>query len=175
MLKHFSKSLNSDPEREKEKKRSKAKGIYAKDSFDFLHLVRNWGEIVGENLSKNTSPLKIHFKSLIILTKHSIYSNELNFISRALLQKIFDKYPSLIGKINKIQFQTGSEYFKEKITNKEEQLLSDIEKNNQRSLYHPMSPEYQRLKAEAEEYLGHIDDPELRESMIKLFIQARNS
>ena len=50
-------------------------------TFDFLELVKKWPDIIGPALSNVTSPLKIKGDSLIIMSKHASYSQNISFLS----------------------------------------------------------------------------------------------
>ena len=64
-------------------------------TFDFLELVTKWPEIIGPALAKVTSPLKIKGDSLIIVSKHASYSQNISFLSEEIKQKIFDPRPPM--------------------------------------------------------------------------------
>lgn len=145
-------------------KRDEVKAFY--QTFDFLELIRKWPEIVGEKMSTVTSPLRINQRSLIIVTSHSVYSQELSFLSETIKESIFKVLPELKGIIQKLNFQTQESFFREK-----EMKEAEAAKKAPPKL-HPQSPKYKLLKLEAERLFGHIEDSELRESMISIFIQS---
>jgi len=97
-------------------KRDEIKAFY--QTFDFLELIRKWPEIVGDKMSVVTSPLRINQRSLIIVTSHSVYSQELSFLSETIKESIFKVLPELKGVIQKLNFQTQESFFKEKDINK---------------------------------------------------------
>lgn len=172
MLKHLSKTLEKgNSSKDYKSQHREKKGIYQRDAFDFIHVVKNWEKIVGPKLAKNTAPVKIFNGQLIILTSHSLYSNELSFLNNIIIKKISENFPSLKGKIKKLSFQTANNYFKQKNNTIEEQIKQDLSSNNKNKL-HPYSPEYQRLQSEAEEKFGHIEDNELKEIIKNLYIQS---
>jgi hypothetical protein len=165
MLKHINFKFNNA-------QRKKTR-YYKEDAFDFFTLIKKWDLIVGDKLAKVTCPLKINFKTLIVLTKHSIYSNELNYVSEAIRKKIFAYFPTLIGKFDKIKYQTSNDHFRTREENVEDNIKIDLQEKNKRKFLHPLSPEYKRLREEAIQFYGPIEDNELKEVMIHLFIQSK--
>lgn len=148
------------------------KGLYKQDSFDFLKLVANWKKVVGDFLGENTTPLKIQYKKLIILTNHPMMANELKFLEEELLNKIFRKYPALKPYIKKINYFNTMDSAKDKAR---QPLLEDIKngaKETKNLKIHPYSPQYRILKSKAEDLFSHIEDEELRNNFIRLFIQS---
>lgn len=145
-------------------KRDEVKAFY--QTFDFLELIQKWPEIVGDKMANVTSPLRINQRSLIIVTSHSVYSQELSFLSETIKESIFKVLPELKGVIQKLNFQTQESFFKEK------ELKEALAAKKAPLKLHPQSPKFKLLKLEAERLFGHIDDLELRESMISIFIQS---
>ncbi len=135
-------------------------------TFDFLDLIKKWPEIVGAKLAAVTSPLKIQNGALFIITKHSSYSDELNWSSELFKVSIFKHFPNLKPIIKKLAFQTQENFFEERKV-KEEVLAAKVTK------LHPQSPAYKLLKLEAERLFNDVEDPELRASMISIFIQSK--
>lgn len=170
MLKHLGKTLNTDDSKNNYLSEDRMnKGIYQKDSFDFLFLVKNWSKIVGEKLAKNTAPVKIYNSQLIILTSHSVFNTEINFLNEIIIKKIVQDFPSLAGKIKKIGFQTSNNFFKDKKEELDNFILKDIQK--QRSKTHQYSPEFIKLNKEADEKFADIEDQELKKLIKKLYVQ----
>jgi len=134
-------------------------------TFDFLNLINKWPDIVGLPLSKVTTPLKIKFDALIILTQHSAYSQELSFLQEELKLHVFKEFPELKKVIKKILFQTDEIFFRNK--DRIEQKISP-----QKSTLHPMSPEFRIKKALGEKLFAHICDEELKRVLISIFIQS---
>src|SRR3989344_1648192 len=90
-----------------------SKGYFKQtDAFDFIELIHDWKKIVGPMLSENTIPLKIHPPFLVILTKHSIFSQELKHLEVELIKKLHEKYPKIQSKITKIKYQVSESFFK---------------------------------------------------------------
>ena len=138
------------------------------DAFDSLLLIKKWPSIVGDKIAQVTIPLKGQKKTLIILSAHAIYSQELKFMEKIILEKIFSIFPKFKKKIYKMSFQTNASLFKEKTT----QFLSDskVETN---ALLHPQSPEYKTYHNEAKAISRNIVDRELRDLVIKFYIQVK--
>lgn len=139
----------------------------AQESFDFLALIRAWKDIAGGKLSEHTIPLKNQNGTLIILSNHSAFANELSYMEIPLKKKIFEKFPALEKHILSIKFIVDSTHFSKQY----EQFVAPIEKKKTQAL-HPYSPEFRKLKKEAEELFGHIEDQEIKEKMISLYIQS---
>lgn len=158
---------------------------YKDDVFDFLKLVHGWEEIVGPRLSELSIPLKNQRQRLTILVKHATLSSHLSFLETEIIKKIEKTYPALLGKIKKLSFQVDTTYFDqylEKIKiqklsrksgreSKETKARETVEKTH----LHPYSPEYRKLKKEALEFFGGIEDPEQREILSSLFFQLKSS
>lgn len=140
------------------------------ESFDFLSLIKAWREIAGDKLSTHTIPLKNQNGTLIILSNHSAFANELSFMELPLKKKIFERFPSLEKSILSIKFIVDTTHFQTQY----EQFIVPMEKIEKRNstLLHPFSPEYRRLKKEGEEFFKDIDDSELKEKMVSLYIQS---
>ena len=83
-------------------------------TFDFLDLIKKWETIVGTKMMKVTSPLKIKSDCLFIITKHSIYSQELSFLSEEIKNEIFKVFPKLKPVIKKLAFQTQERFFEDR-------------------------------------------------------------
>jgi hypothetical protein len=144
-------------------KREKMQSFY--QTFDFLELVKKWPEIIGPALSSVTSPLKIKGDSLIIMSKHASYSQNISFLSEEIKQKIFQHFPQLKPVIKKLNFQTQESYFNQK------ENLEDQKKSAQK--LHPQDPKVKLLRLEAERLFGDIQDEELKQLMTSIFIQTR--
>jgi len=150
---------------------SQKRPSFQKDSFDFLSLIECWPEIVGERLAKHTMPLKNNNGYLTILTNHSAFSQQLSFMDNILKKKIIQKFPSLTGKIKKIYFQANSTHFEQKI-----EILNKRKKNQSTKLEipHKFSPTYKKLYALALEEFSDIDDEELKQQFISIYIQQHS-
>lgn len=135
------------------------------DSFDFLQLISNWQQIVGPTLAANTYPLKITNGSLTILTKHSIYSQELSFLAEDIKKQIIKLYPTLKTFIKTLRFQTSSSFFEKKLL-QEEAVPKTINKSK-----HNFDPHYREKLFEAKEEFSDIEDEELKEILVSLYLQ----
>lgn len=134
------------------------------DCFDFIYLVQNWEDIVGAMLASNTIPLKIKNGQLIVLTRHAIFSQELGFMSPVILEKIAQRFPQFKNQVKKIKFVTSENYFNipvEKEVHKEKFIHRP----------HAFSPQYQQKKLMAQKEFADIEDEELKELLISLYLQ----
>jgi phage-related tail protein len=154
---------------DQEYKNSKASKV--KDSFDFLALIRAWPEIAGAKLSEHTIPLKNQNGTLLILSNHSAFANELSFMELPLKKKIFNKFPALSNSINSLKFIVDTTHFEEQFRHFSVPTKASKEDNS----LHPQSPEYKKLKKEALVTFENIIDEEIKEKMISLYIQAKRS
>ncbi|MDO9183635.1 MAG: DUF721 domain-containing protein [Bacteriovorax sp.] len=164
MLKKLSQFIDSPYSSQQTYKKDKKS---LNESFDFLALIRAWKEIAGAKLSEHTIPLKNQNGVLIILSNHSAFANELSYMELALKKKIVDKFPNLEKSILSIKFIVDSTHFNQQYS----QFIAPIEKKASQ-LLHPYSPEFRRLKKEAEEFFIDLDDLEVKEKMISLYIQS---
>lgn len=149
-----------------EKRQRQNQGLYSrnKSTFDFLYLVKNWENIVGKMLSENTIPLRIRNSSLIIMTKHSIFSQELSLISPIIIKKIEEIYPMFKGQIKNIKFSHGS-YSTEEFNNQKEKFVTPTQKR-----MHKFDPRLQQKKIQAKELFKDVEDLEMKELLESLFI-----
>lgn len=156
-----------DRYKEHDLKRDEMKSFY--QTFDFIDLIRKWPEIVGAKsamMARSTSPLRIKKDTLVVVTIHSSISHELSYYSEELKEEIFRVLPELRPIIKKIIYETQENYFKVR-------QQQEVEKTPEvKARLHPQSPQYKLRKAEAERLFGTVEDPELRELMISIFIQA---
>jgi hypothetical protein len=134
-------------------------------TFDFLELVKRWPEIIGDNLSVVTSPLKIKGDSLIIISKHSSYSQNISFLSEEIKIKIYKSFPELRPIIKRLNFMTQESFFNEKST------LEDIKV--QKPKLHPQDPKFKILKLEADRLFSDVEDTELKTMLISIYIQSK--
>ena len=142
----------------------------SQEVFDFLQLIQKWSTIVGENLAKHTLPLNIRYKTLTILTRHSVYAQSLRLLQSQIQEKILKNFPSLIGKFQGLKFQANENLFKQKIDwFQKREGLTNIKKIKR--TFHPHSPQYRTLKMKAEELFKDME-PEIREKLISMYIQS---
>ena len=164
MLKKLSQFIDSPSSSQNSFKKDK---FHLHESFDFLALIRAWKDIAGSKLSEHTIPLKNQNGTLIILSNHSAFANELSYMELPLKKKIIEKFPNLEKSILSIKFIVDSTHFNQQYS----QFIEPMEKKKNQAL-HPYSPEFRKLKQEAEDIFGSMDDVELKESMISLYIQS---
>ena len=164
MLKKLSQFIDSPYSNNNSFKKDKA---HLSDSFDFLALIRAWKDIAGTKLSEHTIPLKNQNGTLIILSNHSAFANELSYMELPLKKKIIEKFPNLEKSILSIKFIVDTTHFAKQYS----QFIEPLEKKKSQML-HPYSPEYRRLKKDAEDFFIDLDDFELKEKMISLYIQS---
>lgn len=164
----------SDPQSRKSGEKlqpgQRAKNDTLKDSFDFLSLIKAWKEIAGDKLSEHTIPLKNQNGTLMVLSNHSAFANELKFMELPLKKKIFERFPNLERSISNIKFIVDSTHFNQQY----EQFIAPTLKANKEKAQtlHPYSPVFRKLKKEAEEIFGDMEDQEMREKLISLYIQS---
>lgn len=171
MLKKISQFIDSQgPSAPSEKGMKTPKSQVIGDSFNFLSLIRSWKQIAGEKFAEHTIPLKNQNGTLVILSNHSVFANELSYHELLLKQKIFVLFPELEKSIKNIKFIVDSTHFDKQY----EQFVTLPSKNkdNVQQIFHKHSPEFKRLKKEAESMFAEIEDTELKEQMISLFIQS---
>ena len=170
MLKKLSQYIEFDGPAPRSTKKESGKSVQISDSFDFLSLIKAWREIAGEKLSEHTIPLKNQNGTLIVLSNHSAFANELSFMELPLKKKIFSKFPNLEKSIKNIKFIVDSTHFSKQYL----QFVAPTEKIKKKNenILHPYSPEFRKLKKEAEELFSDISDLEIKESMISLYIQS---
>ena len=138
------------------------------DTFDFLSLIQNWEKIIGAQLAKHTSPLRIQNKSLIILTRHSVYTQQLSYLSEEIRKKIFEFYPSLRRSVNKLQFFTSEKLFNDL----DKVPFSQEEISKVKTQKHKYSPHYQKQLQQAKQKYQDIElDDDLMELIISIDIQ----
>ena len=140
--------------------------------FDFLELLKLWPKIIGLRTAKVTEPIRISSKKLIIYTAHSAFSQQLSLMQGQILEKIGEHYPKSKHHIKSLSFVTKDIHFSEKKTD----LLSGKEtkkymKNNRLNKY---SPTYRNLFNEASKLFEDIENHEVKESLIKIYITSKN-
>ena len=147
---------------------SKKRQYISEDAFDFLSLIRRWEEIVGSHLARVTIPLKNRDKCLVVLSDHPVFSQQLSFMQNDLIKKIVSVFPELKGKIERITFQINEAFFREK----QHQFSRILKKEpHHPQTLHPQSPEYKKYAKEAMELFKSIENEEMRDSMVSLYIQ----
>ncbi len=151
---------------QKRRKQRKNKGLYSRgdSTFDFIYLVKNWEKIVGKMLSENTIPLKVKSSSLIIMTKHSIFSQELGFMSQQIISRIEELYPKFKGHIKNIKFSHG------KFSTEEFNQTKQLARPKKEVKGHRFNPKLQQKKIEAKDMFKEVEDQEIRELLETLYI-----
>jgi mevalonate kinase len=173
MLKKLSQFIEFDGSSPRPKRDDTTKSKQLSESFDFLSLIKAWKEIAGDKLSQHTIPLKNQNGTLLVLSNHSAFANELSYMELPLKKKIFAKFPNLEKSILNIKFIVDSTHFTKQYN--QFALPTEKVKKQNENLLHPFSPEFRRLKKEAEEMFIEIEDPEIKEKMISLYIQSGNA
>ncbi len=144
------------------------------DTFDFLELVQQWPQIIGPTMAKHTLPLKNTFQTLTILTDHPTFSQALSFMEEEIKKKIIAIHPGLQGQIKRIKFQFNPSFFRQKMELQKKIVKRPGPQKTDTPKLHPYSPEYRQLKKEAENLFAHIDDLELKEQFISIYMQKAN-
>ena len=139
---------------------------------DFLSLMKKWPNFVGKSCAKHTIPLGIKNKTLYILSNHSAFSTTLSFMEEKIKQNIFQEFPEFKKAIKKISFKVDSAYFNQE-TLKKSKILSSVKKENIQEKLHPFSPEYKRLKKEADNLFQNIEDEQLLQSLTSIYMQSK--
>lgn len=144
----------------------KDKGLYSRSdsTFDFLYLVKNWDKIVGKMLSENTIPLKVRNTSLIVMTKHSIFSQELSFMSQQIIDNIENLYPKFRGHIKSIKFSHGK-FSSDEFNTVKKKVDAPAKPKN-----HKFDPQAQQKKLKAKEMFSDVEDEEIQAILERLYI-----
>ncbi len=137
-------------------------------TFDFLDLIKSWPVIVGPKMAQVTSPLKLKNDALYVITKHSVYSQELSFLSEEIKKEVFKVFPKLRPVLKKLVFQTQESFFVRKDAGE-----AKARQNTEATRLHPQSPQYKKLKLEAERLFSAVPDADLRELLTSIFVQTR--
>ena len=141
-----------------------------KSSFNFLSLIKHWEEIVGPRSAKNTIPLRMINKTLIILTNHSAYSSSLSFIETPIKNKIFTIFPELKNQIKDLKYQVNSSFFDKKYNLLQAKTKTEIKQ--QQYSNHQYSPKYQAAKKNANNLFSEIKDSDIKEKLISIYLQS---
>ncbi len=91
-----------------------------------------------------------------------------------LKMKLFQAFPQLQSKVKKFNFQVSTTHFDKMKADLEQranlQKKPEIQKKKQ-ATFHPQNPAYKKLKAQAQQEFSHIEDDEIREKMISIWLQ----
>jgi hypothetical protein len=161
--------------------KSNYKGRVAGESFNFLALIHRWPDIVGPKLSQVTIPLKNQNNTLTILTEHPAYSQSLSFLEETLKKKIYQVFPELKDKIRRFYFNVSSEHFNDQRANlikrsqswAQTSSMKTTQNHPKKHKIHPHNPEFRKLKIEADQYFNDMNDEEMKEALVSLYIQLR--
>lgn len=140
------------------------------EGFDFIKLIQSWPSIVGEKLSAETIPMKNRHGVLTVLTRHAAFSEQIKFMEEMLKTKIGKTFPSLKGKIKRINFISNPEAFvtKQDQAKKIRKAPAPLDQT-----LHPQSPEFKKRQLEAKEYFKDVEDPEVFAALASLYIQLK--
>ncbi len=156
----------------------RSKSTSSSELFDFLSLIEKWEDIVGAKLAKVTVPLKNQRKTLTILTNHSAYSQSLSFMEDTLKKKILKIFPELRGRITKFNFIVSTEHFDKQrhdLLRRTQVHKTEKKQDKKNNEYHPQSPQFKKLRVQAENEFKDIEDKEIKEKLISIFIQSNFS
>ncbi len=169
MLKKLSTFIDFDQKSSSDRAK---KEYYSKnfDGFDFLSLIKEWPNIAGQKLAEHTIPLKNQNGTLVILSNHSAFASEMKFMEMPLKKKIFAMFPGLEKQIKTIHFIVDSTHFSQQV-----EMFSEGSKTAKQKvkLPHPFSPEAKKLQKDAEDFFKDIEDTELKNKFISLYIQNK--
>ncbi len=147
-------------------KREKLHTFY--QTFDFINLIKSWPDLIGPSLAAVTCPLKIKGDTLIILSKHASYSQNISFLSEELKRKIFILFPELRPVVKRLNFQTQENFFRPG------GRTSEVAAGKPPApKFHPQDPRYKILKSEADRLFADVPDPELRAILTSIYIQSK--
>lgn len=154
----------SDKERNQKRKN---RGYYSRSSncFDFIFLINNWEKIVGKMLGENSIPQKLQNGTLIIITKHPIFNQELNMMGPEIIENIKEKIPSLKNMVKRIKF-SNADYSAKEFHHEEKKNKNSIDQKS-----HQFSPEFRAKKAKANELFQDIEDEETKDLLTNLFLK----
>lgn len=148
---------------QKKRKRRAKRGYYTKKDgvFSFINLIKKWDLIVGEFMAANTIPLKIKNKTLIVSTKHSIFAQELGFLTPEIIQKINQLFPDLEGQVKSIKYLHSNIFEPSQERNETPQRTRKL---------HPQSPEFKQLKKKAQTLTQDFEDAEVIAAIEKFIL-----
>ena len=162
MLKKIDRFLN---------KRFSAK-VPTPNKADVITLLMNWENIVGTKLAEVSLPQRITKNNLYIVVNHSIYAQHLKQMSEVLLEKIFSHYPGLKSKIHELKFFFSEKAFREVEISHHRKLKEKEHEEPYLTKINLHDPVVKNAMKEANHLFKDVD-PELRESLVSLYIQNR--
>lgn len=136
------------------------------EGFDFFGLIEKWPGIVGAMMAEQSLPLRLKNKTLFILTRHPAYAEKLKFLEKPLIAKISVIFPLAAPMIKKISFESNEAFFIQK--------QATLPKKTE-PMVHKFSPEYRRLRAEAERLFSEVENSEEKERWISLYVQSAST
>lgn len=141
------------------------------EAANFIALIQDWPGIIGEKLVPYTVPLKIRNQTLTVLTSHSTYSHTLSFLAPQIIGRLLERFPLYRRYLKRIDFIVDEKYFlMQRARFEKKSGLGSPE--NKFQMPHPYNPEYQHVRGKALELFAHIEDPELKEMILKAFLQS---
>lgn len=72
---------------------------------DFLTLIDHWNVLLPGLIAENSVPFRLKGRELHIATTHPALAQELSFMERDILLKIFKHYPQWSKKLDKLNFK----------------------------------------------------------------------
>ncbi len=140
------------------------------DAIDFIDFIKKWNQIVDLKIAAVSMPLNIKKGNLTILTNHPTTSETILFNKHRYQEKIHSLFPKF--KITNFHFICQPNFFKE---NKNDIFQAKskevkVEKINPKE-WHPLDPNYKRVKKEADIMFNDISDLDLKDSLTSLFLQ----
>lgn len=153
---------------QKKRKARSNKGRYTRNKgvFSFINLMQSWDSIVGDFMAQNTIPLKLKKNVLYVSTKHSIFAQELGFLSQDIIRKIDETFPDFKGEIKNIKFLHSMATQK---------MFEGQPKPNDTKVpfkkLHPQSPQYKQRKKECLELLADIEDEEVKQALMDFMLE----
>ncbi len=67
--------------------------------FTVMAVQKAWPDVVGNSIAANSSPLAIDIDTLLIRTKHPVFSNEISLMKNMILAKLNEKFKTSLKEI----------------------------------------------------------------------------
>jgi predicted nucleic acid-binding Zn ribbon protein len=150
---------------------SSLKKLGSREVFDFIHLIQQWPDIVGSALAQETVPLKNRHGVLTVLTRQPAFSEQVKFMEEPIKHKIVEVFPSLTGKIKRINFFCNPSAF---LAQRQQAQHHQGEIKKIAPKLHPQSPQFKSLALEAKSLFDEVEDQEMREALSSLYIQSKS-
>lgn len=146
-------------------------------ALDFIRLVHCWPDIVGDFFAKNLKPLSQERGALVLLASHPAVSQEARFFQAELIEKIKTHLPRLGSTITHLRFVTSAKHFHQKYEESDpptpEVVAQAKLKARRAELLHPYCPRYRELKQEALKVFVDVEDEEIKNLMVSMYIQSQ--